>query len=32
MKENKYEFQYEVYDDISQLTEQDAWLLREARA
>ena len=32
MKENKYEFQYEIYDDISQLTEQDAWLLREARA
>ena len=32
MKENKYEFQYEVYDDISQLTEQDAWLLTEARA
>ena len=31
MKENKFEFQYEVYDDISQLTEQDAWLLREAQ-
>jgi len=31
MKENKYEFQYEVYDDISELNEQDAWLLREAR-
>jgi cytidine deaminase len=32
MKENKFEFQYEVYDDISQLTEQDAWLLTEAKA
>lgn len=31
MKENKYEFGYEVYDDISQLTEEDAWLLTEAR-
>lgn len=30
MKEKKFEFEYEVYDDISQLTEQDAWLLREA--
>ena len=30
MKEKKYEFQYEVYDDISQLNEQDAWLLQEA--
>ena len=28
----KFEFEYEVYDDISQLTEQDAWLLTEARA
>jgi len=32
MKEKKFEFEYEVYDDISQLTEEDAWLLREARA
>lgn len=32
MKEKKFEFEYEVYDDISQLTEQDAWLLREARS
>ena len=32
MKEKKIEFQYEVYDDISQLTEQDAWLLTEARS
>ena len=31
MKENKFEFQYEVYDDISHLAEQDAWLLREAQ-
>src|SRR5436190_9558685 len=32
MKEKKFEFEYEVYDDISQLTEEDAWLLREARS
>jgi cytidine deaminase len=31
MKEKKYEFEYEVYDDISHLNEQDAWLLNEAR-
>jgi len=31
MKENKFEFQYEVYEDISQLTERDAWLLKEAK-
>ena len=31
MKENKFEFEYEVYDNISQLTEQDAWLLNEAK-
>jgi cytidine deaminase len=31
MKESKFEFQYEVYDDISELTEKDAWLLTEAR-
>ncbi len=31
MKESKYEFQYEVYNDISELTEKDAWLLTEAR-
>lgn len=30
MKANKFEFEYEVYEDISELTEQDAWLLREA--
>ena len=32
MKENKFEFQYDVYNDLSELTEQDAWLLTEARA
>ena len=32
MKEKKFEFEYEVYDDIDNLTEEDAWLLREARA
>jgi cytidine deaminase len=31
MSHKKYEFDYEVYDDISQLDEKDAWLLREAR-
>jgi cytidine deaminase len=30
MKEKKFEFEYEVYDDIGELAEQDAWLLREA--
>lgn len=32
MKENKFEFQYEVFDDISQLNEQDARLLKEAQS
>lgn len=32
MKENKFEFQYEEYKDISELNQQDAWLLTEARA
>ena len=32
MKNNKYEFEYETYTDISELTEQDAWLLTEARS
>ena len=32
MKENKYEFRYQVYDDITELSEQDAWLLNEAKA
>jgi len=31
MKENKFEFEYEVYADSSELNEQDAWLLNEAR-
>lgn len=31
MKELKFEFGYEVYDDLSQLAEKDAWLLNEAR-
>lgn len=32
MKEKKIEFEYEVYDDIAELSEQDAWLLTEARS
>src|SRR5689334_7231210 len=31
MNEKKFEFDYEVYDDIKQLNEKDAWLLTEAR-
>ncbi len=31
MKEKKYEFTYTVYDDISELTEEDQWLLNQAR-
>jgi cytidine deaminase len=31
MNEKKFEFDYQVYDDIKQLTEKDAWLLTEAR-
>src|SRR5687768_14349203 len=31
MKEKKFEFSYEVYNDSSELSEQDAWLLGEAR-
>lgn len=31
MKENKFEFQYEVYNDSSELTEGDASLLAKAR-
>ena len=31
MKESKYEFSYEVFSDISELNERDAWLLTEAR-
>jgi len=32
MQENKFEFHYELYNDSSELTKQDAWLLNEARA
>jgi cytidine deaminase len=31
MTENKYEFSYAVYNDITELNQQDAWLLNEAR-
>jgi len=31
MKENKYEFNYKVYDSISELPEDQQWLLTEAR-
>jgi len=31
MKEQKFEFDYEVFNDISELAEKDAWLLTEAR-
>lgn len=31
LMEHKYEFQYEVFNDISELSEDDAWLLTEAR-
>jgi cytidine deaminase len=31
MKENKFEFQYEVYDDIAELKKEDAELLTQAR-
>src|SRR5258706_14028974 len=32
MKEHKFEFQYEVYDDISELKKEDAELLTKARS
>src|SRR5687767_11640462 len=32
MQEKKFEFSYQVYNDISELAEKDAWLLTEARA
>jgi cytidine deaminase len=32
MKENKFEFSYDIYTDISELEEKDAWLLNEAKA
>ena len=31
MKNEKIEINYQVYDDINELSEQDAWLLNEAR-
>jgi len=31
MKENKIEINYKVYDDIKELSAEDAWLLNEAR-
>lgn len=31
MKEEIFEFRYEVYDSIRELSEKDAWLLSEAR-
>ena len=31
MKESKFEFNYKVYDDISELPEEHQWLLNEAR-
>ncbi|HET9747465.1 MAG TPA: cytidine deaminase [Chitinophagaceae bacterium] len=31
MKENKIEITYKVYEDISELPKEDAWLLNEAR-
>ena len=31
MHENKFEFNYKVYEDISELPDGDAWLLNEAR-
>ncbi len=32
MSTKKYEFEYEVFENIDQLPEKDAWLLREARS
>jgi cytidine deaminase len=32
MTQHKVEFEYELYNDISELTEADAWLLQEARS
>ncbi len=31
MNKQEYQFKFEVYDSIDDLTEEDAWLLREAR-
>jgi cytidine deaminase len=32
MQDKKFEFNYQVYNDINELPEKDAWLLTEARA
>lgn len=32
MKEHHFEFKYQVFNDISELNEADAWLLQEARS
>lgn len=32
MKENKFEFNYRVYENISELPEESQWLLKEAKA
>ncbi len=32
MKSKKIEFEYEVYDSIGELSDEDAWLLNEARS
>ncbi len=31
MKKDEYTFSFEVYDSIEELSEEDAWLLNEAR-
>ena len=31
MRRDEYKFTYDVYDSIEELTEEDAWLLNEAR-
>ena len=31
MKKDEYKFSFEIYDSIDELTEEDAWLLNEAR-
>jgi cytidine deaminase len=31
MKKDEYKFSFEVYDSVDELSEEDAWLLREAR-
>ena len=31
MKKNEYKFSFDIYDSIEELSEEDAWLLEEAR-